>query len=993
MANFRKANRGIVDFETPISFSFDGVTYQGLSGDSLASALLANGVHLMGRSFKYHRPRGVIGAGSEEPNALVAVDRAESPDDKGRVTVNLRASTVEIYEGLRASSQNRSPNLKFDVGAFNNVFSRFFPAGFYNKTFLWPKSFWDKVYEPFIRNLAGLGPAPKAPDPDNYASTFAHCDLLIIGGGPAGLSAALAAAGSDQRVTLVDENSGLGGSLLSTPNTEINGQAASVWLEKALAKLDKAPNVTLMTRTTAIGYYHDNFVALVEKLTDHLPIGGVAPGQAREELHRMRAGKVILAQGGIERPLVFNGNDRPGIMLASSAQTYLNKYGVAVGNEVAVFTSHDSAYQAAFDLADANIRIPVIVEARDSLSPDLQAAAQKRGIQIMHASTISKTSGHLRVKSIEVYTPATGGKQSFSCDAVLMCGGWTPSLHLWSHSKGAIKWDTQLAAYVPGKAGENAICVGACNGDFGLEVALNAGAKAARGRKTYKVLEPEFGQGVVFHDLPNYIDATKQMAFVDFQNDVTQKDIKLAVREGFRSIEHVKRYTTNGMATDQGKTSNLNALEIASKAVGKPVEKVGLTTFRPPYTPTSFGALGGYRDNELFDPTRKTPIDGWAVQNGAIFEPVGNWRRAWYFPKNGEDMHAAVARECKATRESLGIFDASTLGKIEVVGPDAAKFMNLMYTNPWSKLPVGGCRYGLMCREDGYIYDDGVVGRMADDRFHVTTTTGGAPRVYRHMEDYLQTEFPELDVWLTSTTEQWAVIALNGPNARKLIEPFIEGIDLSPEAFPHMTLKEGKICGVPTRLFRVSFTGELGFEINVPAHYGRAVWETLFEAGKAYNICPYGTETMHVLRAEKGFIIVGQDTDGTVTPQDAGMSWAVSKKKKDFVGKRSQARSDVLKKERKHLVGLLTEDPNYVLEEGAQIVDDPDQAIPMDMLGHVTSSYWSEPLGRSIAMALVRGGFERMDTTLHVPMPDKNHRVKVVKPVFYDPKGERLNVV
>jgi len=993
MAEFRKADRGIVQADKPVRFNFDGVSYEGLAGDSLASALLANGVHLMGRSFKYHRPRGVIGAGSEEPNALMAVDRGAGADDAGRVTVNLRASTVELYDGLKASSQNRSPNLKFDIGAFNNVFSRFFPAGFYNKTFMWPKSFWDKVYEPFIRNLAGLGPAPKAPDPDNYASNYAHCDLLIVGAGPAGLSAALAASGSGKRITVVDENPVLGGSLLSTPNIEIDGQPAALWLKKTLAKLHKAPNVTLMPRTTAIGYYHDNFVALVEKLTDHLPLGDVAQGQVREELHRMRAAKVVLAQGGIERPLVFNGNDRPGIMLASAGQTYLNKYGVAVGHEVAVFTSHDSAYQAAFDLADANIRIPVIIEARDTVSPELIAAAQKRGIEILSASTISKTAGHLRVKSIEVFSHKTGAKQTFKCDAVLMSGGWTPSLHLWSHSKGGIKWDTDLAAYVPDKANENAVCIGACNGDFGIAAALNAGVTSASGRKKYKVTEPDFGTGVIFHDLPNYIEPTKQKAFVDFQNDVTQKDIKLAVQEGFRSIEHVKRYTTNGMATDQGKTSNLNALEIASKALDKPVEKVGLTTFRPPYTPTSFGVLGGYRDKELFDPTRQTPMDGWAVQNGAIFEPVGNWRRAWYFPQNGEDMHAAVARECKATRESLGIFDASTLGKIEVVGPDAAKFMNLMYTNPWSKMPVGGAKYGLMCREDGYIYDDGVVGRMAPDRFHVTTTTGGAPRVYRHMEDYLQTEFPGLDVWLTSTTEQWAVIAINGPNARKLIEPFVEGIDLAPEAFPHMTLREGTICGVPTRLFRVSFTGELGFEINVPAHYGRAVWETLFEAGQAYNICPYGTETMHVLRAEKGFIIVGQDTDGTVTPQDAGMSWAVSKKKKDFVGKRSQARPDLLKKERKHLVGLLTEDPNYVLEEGAQIVDDPNQPVPMDMLGHVTSSYWSEPLGRSIAMALVRGGFERMDDTLHVPMPGKVHKVKVVKPVFYDPKGERLNVV
>jgi len=986
MSTFRKEGRGVVDASKPVNFTFDGKAYKGVQGDTLASALLVNGVHLMGRSFKYHRPRGVVGAGSEEPNALVAFDRGE-----GRVTPNVRATTLEIFEGLQAESQNRWPNLKTDIGAFNNTFSMFFPAGFYNKTFKWPASFWDKVYEPFIRNMAGLGPAPKSLDPDIYASVYGHCEVLIVGAGPAGVAAALSAAKKGGRVILVDEQAQLGGSLLSSSGVEIDGMNVKDWLAKALETLRKAGNVTLMTRTTAIGYYHDNFVALNERLTDHIP--SVEVGRAREKLHRIRAGKVILAQGGIERPLVFNGNDRPGVMLASAAQSFLGRYGVAVGKDVVVFTSHDSAYQAAFELAEANIHIAAIVDVRDEIPAGLKKSAAERGIDLITGSAVSKTSGKLRLKSCEVYSPASGKKQMISCDALLMCGGWTPSLHLWSHSKGGIKWDANLAAYVPDQANENAVCAGACNGDFGIETALNAGSKAGGGRKKYSVTEAVFGSGVVLGQLPNYIDSAKQKAFVDFQNDVTEKDIRLAVREGFKSIEHVKRYTTNGMATDQGKTSNLNALEIASKAVGKPIEKVGLTTFRPPYTPTTFGAVAGYRDEELFDPTRKTAIDPWAEAQGAVFEPVGIWRRSWYFPKVGEDMHVAVARECKATRDSLGIFDASTLGKIEVVGPDATKFMNLMYSNSWTSLKPGRCRYGLMLREDGYIYDDGVVARMAEDRYHVTTTTGGAPRVYRHMEDYLQTEFAHLDVWLTSTTEQWAVIAINGPNARKLITPLVEGIDLSPESFPHMAVREGTICGVETRLFRVSFSGELGFEINVPAHYGRAVWETLIQAGRQYDICPYGTETMHVLRAEKGFIIVGQDTDGTVTPHDAGMSWAVAKKKRDFVGMRSLARPDLTAKRRKQLIGLLTDDPNVVLEEGAQIVADPNQSIPMDMLGHVTSSYWSESLGRSVAMALVREGFDLMDQTLHVPMPGQTHQAKVVKPVFYDPKGERLNVV
>ena len=986
MVDFRRPGHGRIDTTKPLEFTFDGKAYQGVQGDTLASALLANGVHLMGRSFKYHRPRGVVGASSEEPNALVTFERGE-----GRITPNVRATTLELFDGLKAESQNKWPNLKTDIGAFNNTFSMFFPAGFYNKTFKWPASFWDKVYEPFIRNMAGLGPAPEHADPDNYASVYGHCETLIVGSGPAGLAAALAAAKRGGRVILCDEQAELGGGLLASAGLEIDGKPASEWLAKTLKVLEKSENVILMPRTTAIGYYHDDFVALAERITDHLP--GVEVGPSRERLHRIRAGHVILAQGAIERPLVFNGNDRPGVMLASAAQTFINQYGVAVGNDVAVFTSHDSAYEAAFNLADANIRIAAIIDARDSISGNLKAEAETRGVTVMTGSVVSKTSGKLRIKSAEIYNSATGVKTQINCDALIMSGGWTPSLHLWSHSKGGIKWDATTGAYLPEQANENCVCVGSCNGDFGVETALNAGTKSGGGRKKYATNETPFGTGVTFDSLPNYIETSKQKAFVDFQNDVTEKDIKLAVREGFKSIEHVKRYTTNGMATDQGKTSNLNALQIAAKAVNRPVEKVGLTTFRPPYTPTTFGAVAGYRSGDLFEVTRKTPIDAWAEEQGAVYEPVGVWRRARYFPKSGEDMHAAVNRECKATRESLGIFDASTLGKIEVVGPDAAKFMNLMYTNPWSSLKPGACRYGLMCREDGYIYDDGVVGRLAEDKFHVTTTTGGAPRVYRHMEDYLQTEFPDLDVWLTSTTEQWAVIALNGPNARKLIEPFVEGIDLSKEFFPHMAVREGKICGVPTRLFRVSFSGELGFEINVPAHYGRAVWETLFEAGQPYDICPYGTESMHVLRAEKGFIIVGQDTDGTVTPFDAGMPWAVSKKKKDFVGKRSLARPDLIAQGRKQLVGLLTDDPNVVLEEGAQIVADPNQSIPMDMIGHVTSSYWSQALGRSIAMAVVKAGFNRMDETLHIPMTGKTHTAKVCSAMFYDPKGERLNVV
>jgi sarcosine oxidase, subunit alpha len=943
---------GRVDRARPVTFTFDGKPYQGFSGDTLASALLASGVSLLGRSFKYHRPRGLLGAGAEEPNALVSVERGG-----GRFTPNLRATAVEIYEGLNVRSQNRWPSLQTDFGAINDRLGLFFPAGFYNKTFMWPRSLWEKLYEPAIRRMAGLGDAPTAPDPDEYAATYAHCDVLIVGAGPAGIDAALEACAARKRVILVDEQDEPGGGALADP-------ALWNWLASSLKDLAAAPHVTLLARTTAFGFYHDNFVGAIERLTDHLADPGHGP---REKLWRIRAGEVILAQGAIERPLVFEGNDVPGVMLASAARTWLHRHGVAVGHNVAVMATHDSGWRDALALARAGVGIAALVDLRSEVSPALFAEASELGIRVELGSAVIGVAGRHAVKGIEVASASGVNRRQITCDALLMAGGWTPSVHLWSHSKGSLAWSDQWGAYLPGKPNENVRCVGACAGQW------------------------DFGAGLTVGQLPTPRDPARIKAFVDFQNDVTAKDIALAVREGMKSVEHIKRYTTNGMATDQGKTSNLNALQLASGALDRPVQAIGLTTFRPPYTPQTFGALAGHAQGALFQPTRKTPIDPWAEAQGAVYEPVAQWRRARYFPLGSEDMHAAVARECLAVRESVGIFDASTLGKIEVVGPDAAEFLNRMYTNPWKALEPGRCRYGLLLREDGFITDDGVSARLAPDRFHLTTTTGGAARVLNMMEDYLQTEWPDLDVWLTSTTEQWAVIALQGPKARQVIAPLVEGIDLSPEAFPHMAVREGTICGVPTRLFRVSFTGELGFEINVPAAFGRQVWEAVWAAGQGHGITPYGTETMHVLRAEKGFIIVGQDTDGTVTPYDAGLDWAVGKKKPDFVGKRSMARPDIVAPGRKQLVGLLTDDPGEVLEEGAQIVADPNQPVPMMMIGHVTSSYHSATLGRSIALALVQGGRERIGETLYVPMPGRTIAAKLTGTVFYDPEGSRID--
>ncbi|WP_439502111.1 sarcosine oxidase subunit alpha [Aminobacter ciceronei] len=993
--SYRISGQGRLTPAKTARFTFDGKSMTGLAGDTVASALLANGVHLVGRSFKYHRPRGILSAGAEEPNALVTVSR-----DAARKTPNVRATVQELYDGLTVASQNRWPSLSFDVGAVNDIASPMFSAGFYYKTFMWPKAAWHKFYEPNIRAAAGLGVAPDQPDPDHYSALYAHCEVLVLGGGAAGLAAALAAAETGVRVIICDEQAEFGGALRYEKGAVIDSQDGWSWAQAVVAKLAAMDNVTVLSRTTAFGYYAQNFVGLVERVTDHL----ARPGrdEPRERLWQVRAKRVVIATGAIERHMVFANNDRPGVMLASAARTFLNHYGVVVGRQIGVYTANDSAYAAAIDLKKAGVGVAAVVDLRDNPSGPLVDEARALGIEVNHGRAVTSVNGSQRIKSMTVQAKGGGAERTIAVDALLMSAGWTPSVHMFSQSRGKVAFDDATKRFLPGTYAQDCVSVGACNGSDSLEdtvaQALEAGANAARdaGAKsskgvTLKVEASEGWTGGMLGSGPGAGAGTTVKAFVDFQNDVTAKDIRQAVHEGMRSIEHVKRFTTNGMATDQGKTSNMHGLAIAAEALNKDIPAVGLTTFRAPYTPVTFGAIVNHARHGLFDPTRKTPTHSWAESHGAVFEDVGQWKRAWYFPRAGEDMHQAVDRECVTVRKTAGLFDASTLGKIEVVGPDAARFMELLYTNPWEKLEVGRCRYGIMLREDGFIYDDGVVGRLAQDRFHVTTTTGGAARVMNHMEDYLQTEFPDLDVWLTSVSEQWAVIAVQGPNSRDIIAPLVEGIDMSDEAMPHMSVRDGKICGVPTRLFRMSFTGDRGFEVNVPADYGRAVWEALWAEGQKHDACAYGTEAMHVLRAEKGYIIVGQDTDGTVTPNDAGLDWAVGKKKTDFVGIRGMTRPDLVAKGRKQLVGLKTKDPRTVLEEGAQIVENPKQAIPMKMIGHVTSSYWSANCDRSIAMGLVLGGRDRIGETLYVPMPDGVIEVEVTGTVFFDEKGDRLN--
>ncbi|MCR9254554.1 MAG: sarcosine oxidase subunit alpha [Alphaproteobacteria bacterium] len=1002
---FRAAKGGRIDRSKPISFQFNGKRYQGYQGDTLASALIANGIHLVGRSFKYHRPRGIMGSGVEEPNAMVQIN-----PNSNRTDPNQRATVVELYDDLSADSQNCWPSVEFDVGAVNNMLMPFFPAGFYYKTFMFPATAWEK-YEHVIRKAAGLGMSPTEEDPDRYEHIHAHCDVLVVGAGPAGLMAARAAAATGARVILADEQHEMGGSLLAedVDGIRVDGSAAGDWATGMATVLAGHGDVTLLPRTTAFGYFDNNWFGLLERVTDHLGREAV-PGQVRARMWRVRARQVVLATGSHERPLVFDGNDRPGVMLASAARTYINRYGALAGQRPVVFTNNDSAYKAALDMHNKGARVVAIVDLREDPKGELVQSARDAGIQVLTGHTVVATSGGKRVTGVEVRQISNGivgpDSRPLVCDLVLMSGGWNPAVHLFSQSRGKLAYNADLGVFVPGQSVQAERSAGACNGAFGTREALEQGAAAGLAAATEAgftgeaptlpaVQEWTEGPMAVHFLAPSHKRDSHRKGFVDFQNDVKASDILLAVREGFHSVEHVKRYTTTGMGTDQGRTSNINALGIVAEALGKTPPEVGTTTFRPAYTAVPFGAISGPNSGDLFDPVRTTPMHKWHLENGAEFEDVGQWKRAWFYPKKGEDMHRAVNREVEAARQGIGILDASTLGKIEVRGRDAAEFLNRVYTNAWTKLAVGRCRYGLMLGEDGMVRDDGVTARLGEDRFLMTTTTGNAAMVMAWLEEWLQTEWPEMEVYLTSVTEQWATITINGPKSRDLLTKVASGTDFSNEGFPHMAIRDAEIAGVAGRIARISFTGEMSYEINVPARYGLHVWETLMHEGEPYDITPYGTEAMHVLRAEKGFIIVGQETDGSMTPDDLGMDWIVSKKKpQEFLGKRSLSRQDMLREDRKQLVGLLTSDPTVILEEGAQLVDARDKdntAYPVPMIGHVTSSYWSPNVGRSIALAMVRAGRARIGTTIYAPMADKTIAVEVVEPVFFDKEGVRAN--
>lgn len=986
--SLRVAGGDSVDPSRTISFSFDGRDYNGLAGDTLASALLANGVRVVGRSLKYHRPRGILAAGYEEPNALVQLAGGAHAEP------NALATRVEIYPGLTAASVNRWPSVTHDAFAGFGLMSRFMSAGFYYKTFLGSRTLWDRVYEPMLRRMAGFGRAPETADADDYDQRHIHCDVLVVGGGVAGLAAARAACESGARVILAEDLPGLarGHGL----------PAAQGWIDASIALVNE--KATVLTRTTVFGTYDGKYTAALERVADHVP-----PGErtgARQRLWLIRAKQIVLATGAIERPLVFPNNDRPGVHLAGAARTYLDRFGVLVGQHAVAFTNNDETYATAIALKRAGATIAAIVDVRPNLIGGLVAQAMKEGIRVLPGYGVIDVKGRQGVRAVKVRSLNGGQVETIPCDTLLTSGGWSPAVHLFAQQGGKLAYETAKAAFVPSRRPHDPWCAGALCGETDIPAAIAEGygagsnAAAALGKGAPAGLRidlpqaPQRGAPLALWRVPVSAKAEGK-CFIDFQNDSTLADVALAMREGFTHPEHVKRYTLTGFGTDQGKTGNINALGNIAERTGLDLARLAPTTFRPPFLPVTFGALAGRDKGALLDPIRITALHDWHVATGAAFENVGQWKRPWYYPRGTESLDQAVARECLAVRNGVGILDASTLGKIEIVGADAAAFLNRVYTNAWTKLGVGRSRYGLMCREDGMVFDDGTTTRLAEDRYLMTTTTGNAASVLDWLEEWLQTEWPDLRVHCTSVTDHWSTIVVTGPRARDVLERVAPEMPLDNDSFPFMSIREGVVAGVGARVFRISFTGELSFEINIPWHDAHHVWEQMMQAGAAFDITPYGTEAMHVLRAEKGYPIIGQDTDGTVTPYDLGMAWAVSTKK-DFLGKRSLARPDTAWSDRKQLVGLQTQDPTIVLPEGAQIV--PMDAVgavrlpqtsPVPMDGHVTSSYYSAALGRSIALALVRGGLERAGETVYAVADGRAIAAQIVSTVFYDPEGSK----
>ena len=990
MSELNLTDNKFIQFHQKIGFKFDGVKYYGYKGDTIASALLRNNLKLIGRSFKYHRPRGFYTCGIEEPNALVQIISEYSEP-------NTRATIKKIYEGMEIESQNRWPSLETDIGSINNIFSPVFPAGFYYKTFMGPhKNFWKKIYEPIIRKAAGLGKPPKE---FKAVSTHLHhnVDITIVGGGLNGLIAAKSYIDTKYSVLLIDFDDQLGGILNNSNKVlSVNNQTPMDWISETVKEIENSKNIKILKNTLVTTYnYINHLIAVEDKFVGSRPL----KDKVNSTLHKIRTDQVILCNGHIERFLSFQNNDLPGIMLCSSFEKYMCRYGVIPSKETVVFSNNSNSESLVFSLIKKGFKPKAYIDSRsgENIEPDLFDLIRKNDIPLYTNSQIKGAYGNKKLQKILV-EDSSGGVNEIKTDFLCLSGGINPDVHLFTQSKGLLDWDEKDLTYKPAQAFQPTITLGSASGQFDF----NAINKEINEKLVIFGIKPvqiklelntshKFKIEKLWEVLPQK-QTIWSKSFIDLQNDVTTKDIRQAISEGFDRIEHLKRYTTNSMGTDQGKISSINALGIVSDLLDKKVNEVGTTIYRPPYAPLSFAAIAGRNSYEYYDPERKSPIHNWHISNGAVFEDVGQWKRPWYFPINkNETMDEAVQRESKNVRENAGVLDGSTLGKIEIKGKDALAFMNLIYTNSFSKMKPGTSRYALMLGEDGMVKDDGIICKISDEHFIATTTTGGAATVLGCMEEYAQTEWPNLNVYMNSITEQYATFNISGPKTRNIIEKVFPEVNFSNEAFPFMTFQFHEYEDTPIRILRASFTGEMGYEIYVPSNQAVKIWEKIISFGKEFGLMPYGTETMHLLRAEKGYIIVGQDTDGSITPLDLGLDWMIGKSKKDFLGKRSLIRSDTVRKDRKQLVGILPTNKNEKLEEGQHIILDKEIKTPTPMLGHITSCYQSPTLGHNFALAVIKNGQSLIGTKAFVSTPElKTIEVEIVEPIFYDKENTKL---
>jgi len=976
----RIATGGRIDRSKPLSFKFNDKKLQGFKGDTIASALMANGISTVNRSFKYHRPRGIMSAGVEETNALLTVS-----DGNGEAPV-VRTTARALIDGHEIKSPAGFPSVDFDLGRVLDYTHRLWPAGFYNKVFKWPDWHW---YEGAVRRMAGLGNLPGGEEGNSYFHHNLHCDVLIVGAGPAGLAAALSSANSGARVLLVEQDHELGGSLLANCAL-INDIASDLWISRTRSALEDAVNVTVMTSSTASGYYDHNVLTITDRST-----AGVI------RFWKVRAKEVLLATGAIEQPLVFENNDRPGIMLANAAMEYVNRYAVKPAGVMVVATNNDPAYQVAFNLHDNGVRVPAIVDVRKNIANEIAQEADQRGIPIMPGSVVLDTVGTKLLTGIAVGTLADDGRFAanetgvIDCQGLAMSGGFNPSSQLYSQAGGNLQYDAELACFVPKECRQRVTVAGAARGRFSLADALTEGARAgaeAASKAGFACSPSDVATSAVSSYRLEAIritpagDTSRQ--WVDFIHDVTVADIELAVRENFVSVEHLKRYTTTGMAVDQGKTSNLNALTLLAGLTGRSIEEVGTTTFRPQFMPVPMGAIAGQRRGDFFAPARLLPAHDWHAGLGAVFEDYGAWKRPEYYASNGPDRDTAIREEVLSLRRSVGLLDGSTLGKIELTGPDAGEFLNRIYVNNVLTLKPGRIRYGLMLSENGIVIDDGVFTRLADNHYLVNTTSANADRMTGWLEQWHQCEWPDLDLIISPVTGQWAVATVAGPNSRILLQEIESDIDFSAEALPHMSVATGTFLGVPARVQRVSFSGEMSFEISVPAIHGQSVMEALMDAG-GNRIVPVGIEALIVLRTEKGYLEVGGDTDGMTNALDVGFGGIVAKKLTDFVGKRSLLRAEDQRKDRRQFVGVEPLNQNEKLQSGAHFVTPQDAGRRSQ--GVVTSACFSPTLKRAIGLGLLERGFERKGETVTVFDDGRTFDVRITDPAFYDPTGEKMN--